>query len=173
MAVATTIAAISAATDITKSMRFTRHLLLCEVAGCTTGSLRPRCLIFRTKFLASTSLAKTMTASSKCVNTFVNNVTSINATNNNNWFVLAHESKMHAHRGRALVASIHSIAERNCLETPTHEPSASPSGDSSPHRRTLRWWRTTARSPYSSGGSDLTTRRCVPRPIGEAKPRTP
>jgi hypothetical protein len=42
-AVTAIIAAIRAAADITKSKRLNmRYLLFCEVAGCATGSLRPK-----------------------------------------------------------------------------------------------------------------------------------
>src|SRR5215210_1865476 len=47
----------STAAAVTDSGReCTSDLLFSEVAGCTTSSLRPKCPMFRTKFLASTHL---------------------------------------------------------------------------------------------------------------------
>src|SRR5215204_3705919 len=64
-------------------------------------------------------------------------------------------------------------AERNCLETPTHRPTSSPSGASSPRRRTLRRSPTAPRSPCSSSGCGKSRRRSFPRPSVAAAPRIP
>src|SRR5215217_7232315 len=66
------------------------------------------------------------------------------------------------------------MSSRDCLETPTHGLTASPSAASSPRRqRTLRC-RTTSRSPWPSSGCRRSTRRCAPPPTSSARPeKTP
>src|SRR5215213_3774952 len=64
-------------------------------------------------------------------------------------------------------------SSRDCLETPTHGLTASPSAASSPRRqRTLRS-RTTSRSPWPSSGCGRSTRRCAPPPTSSARPENP
>src|SRR5215213_1896056 len=59
---------------------------------------------------------------------------------------------------------------RDCLETPTHGPTSSPSASSSPRRQRPPRWRTAFRSPSSFDGYERSTRRCAPPPTSSATP---